>query len=379
MRILITPDWYPWPEQPLLGVFCREHARAVSRVADVVVLTWRRDDALRVPFRLETATEDGLRTFRVRYAGTRIPRTGLACKLAGSLRALRMLARDHWRPDVIHAHEYGAAPVALALGAAARAPTVLTEHYTGFALGTVPERERRRARWAFEHSRVVCPVSHELAGHLQDLAPRARFEPVPNVVDTETFAPINAARTTATPRLITVASLTPLKGQQHLIAAIARLRADGRDVPLDVVGDGPLRGDLERQVRERGVDDLVCFHGRKDKVDVANALGHADAFVLPSLWENLPCVLLEAMAVGLPTVATRVGGVPEILGPSHGVIVEPGSADALAAGVEELLSTLGGYDRDALRAQAIARFGYDAIAKRWADVYASASTPRPSR
>src|SRR5262245_58229037 len=173
MRVLLAPDWYPWPDQPLSGVFCREQARAVSLVADVAVLTWRRDDSLRQPFKLEDASEDGLRTLRVRYRRTRIPRTGLAFKLAGSLTAFGLLARRRWVPDVIHAHEYGAAPVALTLGALARAPTVMSEHFSGFALSTVPERERRRARWAFERSRIVCPVSRDLARHIQMLAPRA--------------------------------------------------------------------------------------------------------------------------------------------------------------------------------------------------------------
>jgi glycosyltransferase involved in cell wall biosynthesis len=379
VRVLITPDWYPWPEQPLLGVFCREQAQAVARVADVVVLTWRRDDSLRLPFTVEEANEDGLRTLRVRYTDTRIPRTGLACKLSGSLKALAMLARGRWRPDVIHAHEYGAAPVALALGALARAPTVMSEHYSGFALGTLPEREWRRARWAFERSRIVCPVSRDLARHVKALAPRARVDPVPNVVDTETFAPDGAASERGCPRLITVGSLVPIKGHEHLIAALAKLREIGRDVPLEIVGDGPLRGDLDRLVREHGVGDLVHFRGRKEKHEVADALRRADAFVLPSLWENLPCALLEAMSVGLPTVATRVGGVPEILGPEQGIVVEPGSSEALACGIGRLLSRLGTYSRDALRANAIAGFGYEAIAKRWTDVYAAASTPESSR
>jgi glycosyltransferase involved in cell wall biosynthesis len=374
LRVLFTPDWYPWPEQPLSGVFCREQAHAVSRVAEVAVLTWRRDDRLRVPFTLEDAHEDGLRTLRVRYARTRIPRTGLAFKLAGSLKAIGGLARDRWLPDVIHAHEYGAAPVALTLGALARAPTVMSEHYSGFALGTVPERERRRARWAFERSRIVCPVSHNLARHIQTLAPRARVEPVPNVVDTETFAPGRASCRAESPRLITVGSLVPIKGHEHLVEAIAQLRETGRDVPLDVVGDGPLRADLAQLARERGVDDLVCFHGRKEKAEVADAMRRADAFVLSSLWENLPCVVLEAMSVGLPIVATRVGGVPEVLAPEQGLMVEPGSSSAIADGVEQVLSRLGSYDREALRAKAITGFGYDAIARRWAKVYAAAST-----
>jgi glycosyltransferase involved in cell wall biosynthesis len=328
---------------------------------------------------LEDAREDGLRTLRVRYARTRIPRTGLAFKLAGSLKAFGVLARDRWVPDVIHAHEYGAAPVALTLGALARAPTVMSEHYSGFALGTVPERERRRARWAFERSRIVCPVSRDLARHIQMLAPRAKVEAVPNVVDTETFAPGLASGIPGSPRLITVGSLVPIKGHEHLIAAIAQLRRTGRAVTLDVVGDGPLRGDLERMARECEVADVVRFHGQKEKAQVAAAMQHADALVLSSLWENLPCVVLEAMSVGLPIVATGVGGVAEILGPEQGVVVAPGSSGAIAEGVEKVLSRLESYDRDALRATAIAQFGYSAIAKRWADVYATASTSGSSQ
>lgn len=376
MRVLITPDWYPWAEQPLFGVFCREQAQAVSRVADVTVLTWRQDATLRVPFRLEEADEDGLRTLRVRYARMRLPRSGFASKLGGSLKALAALTRDRWAPDVVHAHEYGAASVALVLGTVTRAPTVISEHYSGFALGTLPERELRRARWAFERSRLVCPVSHDLARHVQALAPRATLEPVPNVVDTETFAPSGAARVAASPRLITVGSLVPIKGHENLIAALARLRQGGADVRLDVVGDGPLRGDLERRASELGVGDLVRFLGFKDKPGVAEALQRADAFVLPSLWENLPCVLLEALSVGLPIVATRVGGVPEVLDSRQGVIVEPGSSDALADGVEAVVARLDDYDRGALRAKAVAEFGYDAIGRRWAEIYASVSRRR---
>jgi glycosyltransferase involved in cell wall biosynthesis len=83
--------------------------------------------------------------------------------------------------------------------------------------------------------------------------------------------------------------------------------------------------------------------------------------------------------VGLPTVATRVGGVPEILGPELGVVVEPGSSKALADGLRDILSRLDNYDPNALRARAIGEFGYDAIGNRWTDVYAAASTPGSAR
>ena len=243
MRVLITPEWYPWPDRPIYGVFCREHAQAVARVEDVAVLTWRADPTLRVPFRLDVADEEGLWTFRLRFALARIPKATFAFKFSGCLMALAHMRRRGWAPDVIHAHQYVAAPVALRLGALARAPVIVTEHYSGF--GTLPEEERQRAKWAFERSSLVCPVSQELAQHIRAVAPRARIEPVPNVVDTDVFAPGAPRLPGIPPRLVTVGSLIERKGHRHLIAALARLRRDGLGLKLDVIGDGPLRADLE--------------------------------------------------------------------------------------------------------------------------------------
>jgi glycosyltransferase involved in cell wall biosynthesis len=236
----------------------------------------------------------------------------------------------------------------------------------------MPARERRRAKRAFERARFVCPVSRDLARHVQAVAPRATVEPVPNPVDADVFAPGASLAQANDPRLITVGSLVDVKGHRHLLEAIALLVRDGSRPTLDVVGDGPLRADLEAQARELGIDELVRFAGRKDKPDVAAALRSADLFVLPSLWENLPCALLEALSTGLPVVATRVGGVPEVLDEGDGILVEPGSAEALADALTRMAADHLRYDGRRLRAKAVAGFGYDAIAQRWAGLYASA-------
>jgi glycosyltransferase involved in cell wall biosynthesis len=373
MRVLITPEWYPWPDRPLYGVFCREQARAASRLMDVRVLTWRLDPTLRAPFHIEEGDEDGLRTVRVAFARGRIPKSASAFKLAGCVTALARMWSRGWTPDVIHAHQYVAGPVAFSLGQLAGAPVIFTEHYSGFS--SLPDREQRRAKWAFERARLVCPVSEELAEHVRAAAPRARLEPVPNVVDTDVFAPASPRQLGTRVRLITVASLIERKGHRYLFAALGRLRQAGTELGLDVIGDGPLRLDLEKLADDLGVGDLVSFQGGKDKMAVAAALRRADVFVLPSLAENLPCALLEAMATGLPVVATGVGGIPEVVGSGQGILVAPGSADALADALGQIVTSIGDYDPDQVRAIAVSRFGHDAIARRWAEVYAAAGAP----
>lgn len=143
-------------------------------------------------------------------------------------------------------------------------------------------------------------MSRELAGHVRAVASGARLEPVPNVVDPDVFAPGPARRSGGVPRLVTVGSLIERKGHRHLIVALARLRERGCRLTLDLIGDGPLRQDLERLAHDLGVADAISFLGAQPKTAVAAAMRRADAFVLASLWENLPCAVLEAMSTGLP-------------------------------------------------------------------------------
>ena len=373
MRVLITPEWYPWPDRPVYGVFCREQAQAVARIEDVVVLTWRVDPTLRVPFRLEMADEEGLYTIRVHVARPPVAKANFGFRLTGCMAALAHLRGRGWAPDVIHAHHYVAGRVALSLGALTGTPVIFSEHYSGFALGTLSQRERRRAKWAFERASLVCPVSRDLTRHVQAVAPAANLEPIPNVVDTDVFALGAASGPDSPPRLVTVGSLVEIKGHRHLITALAGLRECGRSVTLDVIGDGPLRPELEQLARDSGVDDLIRFRGLRPKEGVAAALRGADVFVLASLWETLSCAVLEAMSTGLPIVATRVGGLPEVVGRREGILVAPGSSDALLDGFGEMVRTVADYDRAHLHAKAVEGFGYAAIASRWANVYASAA------
>ena len=376
MRILVTPEWYPSEDRPYFGQFCRDQARAAATEHDVVVLTWRVDKSLRAPFRVDETAEDGLRTFRVRFGHVGIQKVDGAGKLAGCLTVLGKLRRTGWAPDLIHAHEYEAGRTALMLSRPARAPVVVSEHWSGFAVGTLPAHDRDRARRVFERAAVVCPVSHDLGQRLRQIAPVARFVTVPNAVDTAIFRPDGDAATRQKRgrplRLVTVASLVEVKGHRFLLEALALLAHD-HDVELDLVGDGPLKNEIADQARSLGLNGRLRLHGAQPRSAVAARLREADVFVLPSLWENMPCALLEALACGLPAVATHVGDIPKLIDADAGVVVAPRSAQELAKGIAEVAARLDRFDRAEQDSRAEAAYGFAAVGRRWTEVYTTAS------
>jgi peptidoglycan/xylan/chitin deacetylase (PgdA/CDA1 family) len=146
-------------------------------------------------------------------------------------------------------------------------------------------------------------------------------------------APIPEAR-----RLVCVARLAPEKGHLPLLHAVGHLRDAGRTFELVLVGEGPMRTALEGLARRLGIDGLVRFTGWQDNAGVIRELLASRALVLPSFSEGLPVVLMEALALGRPCIATQITGVPELVEPGvTGWLVPAGSDRALATRMAEAL------------------------------------------
>jgi glycosyltransferase involved in cell wall biosynthesis len=143
------------------------------------------------------------------------------------------------------------------------------------------------------------------------------------------------------------------------------------------VGDGPARPALEALAADLRLNGAVGFLGMRDHAAVAELMRGADLLVLPSLAENLPTVVLEAQACGLPVVATDVGGTREALDPTAGRLVAPGDDEALAGAIGAVLAA--DHDREAIAARAHARYGYEAVAERWEATYRELLAARERR
>ena len=373
LKVLFVAGWYPSEKNPVAGVFVREHAKAVSLYNEVVVLYSEGiDRSVRSIYHIEDNMEDGLRTLRIRYRKSPIPKTSYFIYLWSMFAAFRKLIRDGFKPDVIHAHVYSAGVPAVLLGKRYDIPVVVTEHSSEFPRRRINRINRLKAKFAFENASIVCPVSENLKRHIESYGIRAQFQVVPNVVDTSLFSPNNSASNEVQEerkRILLVALLSPVKGVPCLLEALASLKEKRTDFVLDIVGDGPIRPAYEEMAHALGLSDVICFHGLKTKTGVAAFMEQSDFFVLPSKWENLPCVLIEAMACGLPIVATKVGGISEMISKKVGVLVPPKDVEALAEAIDYMLDHYQEYASEEIVRYVKTRYSYEAVGERWDRIY----------
>ena len=380
LRVLYLTTLYPRPTDPGEGPFVRAHARAVAPHADVAVIHLDRAAGSHGLSELERIrTEEPPPAWRLRYRRFGAPLSQLAF-FAGPIAAYRRLRADGFEPDVIHAHSFLSALPALTLGRLFGKPVAYTEHWTVFASENPSELSvgmERLARLALRHADAVLPVSEDLRRSLARLEPRARFEVVPNVVDETVFHPADTTENGSPPQLLTVSRLDDgHKGVDVLLEALARIEVPAR---LDVVGQGRRRAEYEALAERLGVSDRVRFVGSESQAKVAARMRTADLFVLASRYENNPVAVLEAIASGLPVVATRVGGVPEILDESNGLLAAPEDPESLAACIDEALARRDRFDSDEIVRRARARYGQAAIGARLAAVYADLATSASAR
>jgi glycosyltransferase involved in cell wall biosynthesis len=251
------------------------------------------------------------------------------------------LARAAVRAGVDHVHAHFASHPATAAWVVQRLtgiPFSFTAHANDlFVAPVLLERKCADARF-------VAAISDYNRRYLVERCPSARVEVVHCGVDVGRL-PWRDLGGRAAERMLCVASLQEKKGHADLVDALALLAERRPDVELQLVGEGPERERIERRARERGVEARIELLGALPAEEVRGRLERARAFALPAVrlasgrMEGIPVALMEAMAEGVPVVATRLSGIPELVQDGvTGLLVEPHDPEALAAALERLLS-----------------------------------------
>ncbi|MFH0765206.1 MAG: glycosyltransferase [Calditrichota bacterium] len=369
MKILLLTAWYPSASCPVEGVFVREQARVIARNHEVHVVAFYLQD--RTPY-IEESIEEGLTVTRIWQRQPSWPaKVRYLWRIWKLTRRIQNIIRAWGCPDIIHAHTYQAGVPAVWLGRRNRLPVVITEHWSGFARGQLTYMEKLKARYAFSRADLVMPVSDYLKRAIESYGLRAHFQVAHNVADIKLFYPPDDSAGTSSPKLklLNVAVQIPVKNIPILLNAARLLKSEGVPFNLDIVGDGPQLNEYKKLAGALKISEQVKFWGYQTKDQIAILMRQADLFILPSQVEMLPCALIEAMASGLPAVASRVGGIPELVTEHTGTLVSPNDPEALKEGILRAWKKRGEFDRQAIARQARDRFSQEAVGKILDEVY----------
>lgn len=389
IRTLLFSTLYPSSARPGHGIFVETRLRellADGRVQSRVIapVPWlpsrlpRHGEWARMACTPTRETRHGIDVLHPRYLV--LPKVGMTIApfllALGARRAVQALIDGGFDFDLIDAHYYYPDGVAAALLARWFAkPLVITARGSDVNLIGNYRLPRCLMAYASRHASATVAVSRALADRMAEIgAASARLQVLRNGVDTRAFHPVPQAQArlrlglAGDPLLLAVGNLVPAKRVDWAIEALALLRQRHPRAQLVVVGDGPERAELAARAQSLGLADAVRMVGAVPQAELPAWYSAADLLVLASSREGWPNVLLEAMACGTPVVASRVGGVAEVIASDAvGLAVRLEAPTDLAAAIERTLHFR--FDRKRVREYAEG-MGWAAVTQGQVDLFA---------
>lgn len=374
MRILILSECYPEKEKPQYGIFIKQQADELrKRGHEIEVLIPRRAKKHEKTHRIDAAGSDEV-VYQMGYTSFRYDLFPVTADRAAYQEISELVSAGF---DLVAVHITSDIILKMAMLACRKKQIPVVAHYHGLNVWKEfttahPLREacyaNRRKRFLANISAIV-GVSDKVSNTVRERISEVPVFTVYNGVDCRLF---QMKETLPGPfRVIGVGNLIPIKGFCHLIKAFSEFYKEAKDAELHLIGEGVQRPELERLVREYNAEDAVTFHGKLPYDEVAKQMAGSDLFILPSYYEALGCVYLEAMACGLPAVGVKGMGIDEIIEDGvNGYTVPPHDEKALTQVMRTLYEDRALLKKMGENARKTAeRYSWDASAKMLEKVY----------
>lgn len=362
MKILVAGPGCDSRDKHEVNIFALDQARALRAAGhDVRFAAVDTRSIRRVrPWGFDTYTLEDIPVYYGAIPCGALPPAFL--KLAGCLTAsgiCRTMENDGWKPDIIHQH-FGFDFAAMA--EREDIPFVFTEH-SSHHNRPLPPKKAERLKREYERCAAVLAVSRALAENMRGNT-GVEAAVVPNIVDTAQFAPRSVRHEHFT--FVSTGNLLPVKNMAGLLRAFSRLEGEPE---LIVFGSGSESGALRALCAELRLEERVSFRGHCPRKELAEAYAAADCFVLASRSETFGVAYIEAMAAGLPVIATRCGGPEDFITEKNGIMVPVDDERALTAAMERMIHCRAAYDGAAISADICRRFAPETVAAQLTEIY----------
>lgn len=369
LHILFIASWYPNKKIPDNGDFVQRHAKAISHFCKVSVLHVTSDKHLKKSFEI-AYKEDGNVTETIVYYK---PSKLLKLKKyydAFHLGLKQILKRG--AIDLIHLNVMSPGGLAaVKIKKQLQVPLVITEHWTAF-LDTDPTPmrwlDKKVIQTTLSHCDILTPVSIDLGNAIKKWQPDLKIEVVPNVVDTRLFK-FKEKSTHETFHLIHVSTLNnQQKNITGLLKAFKHAYEKDNRLKLTLIGKN-IEAEYLQYIETHKLQHAIAFIAHLPHPQIAEKLQEADGFVLFSNYENLPCVIVEALACGLPVISTEVGGISEMINDTNGILIEAKNEKQLTTAILKLKSTYHQFDLNKISLEAKEKYDFLTVGKQYINIY----------
>lgn len=378
--VLLVARGYPNERYSMNGIFEFDQARALSEAGQKVVFVavdlrslrrWRK-------WGVEHFIKDGVEVYAVNIPLGRVPHSILLSAGKLGLRALyRLIQREHGCPDIVHAHFLDIAEIALTLKTKLKATKfVVTEHWSllNEKYSTFPKWVKDCAYHIYDqYDKVIC-VSPMLANSIKTLFKIKNVVVIPNMIDPLFLSGARILHETF--EFIFVGEIDVRKCPLECIQAFYNAfhennftTTKGHKIRLRLIGNGPLFHECQERIRELKLENNVCMMGQMTRDRIADILRASDCFVLPSKSETFGVVYVEAMACGLPVIATKCGGPEFFVNDENGLLIQANAQGQLVRAMRAMVNDIKKYDHISIMMKTKDNFSPVVIANKLVKLY----------
>ena len=380
LDVLWLASWYPNRLDKFEGDFIQRHARAVAIFCKVFVIYIKKDTNMAAGTVSTELSSTGNLTEKIIYYHPAETGIKIIDRVLSHWKFMKLYKKAvtefiavNGKPANVHVHiAMKAGLVALWLKKKWGLPYILTEHWTGYFPDSKPSLDdynwyyKKLIKTVLKKADLVLPVTFNLGETITKNIINIPFEVIPNVVDIDLFyyKPVVSAKF----KFVHISYMNHQKNPEGILFAAKQLKEKGYDFEILLIGNNA-HWLLELANSYSLTNETIKFIDVVSYSDVAMHMQAASAFLLFSRFENLPCVILEALCCGLPVISTNVGGISEVVNKENGVLVENENITELADAMQEVMENYPVYNKKNIADNAVEKFNYTTVGAQYLETY----------
>lgn len=370
---MIVARGYPTDKYKMNGNFEFDQAKALVRAGCKVVFAaidvrsirrWRK-------WGIEKKKIDGVEIYAINIPLGNVPKIIFGnIAFLGLKMIYKKILNEIGKPDIVHAHFLGSAYLSAKLLNNSETPLVITEHSSLMNQNEISTRLLQKASYSYNKANQVIAVSHHLANNIGS---KLNIKPIviPNVVDLDSFEYVERNKPKDFFSFVSTGHLLPNKNMSLLIESFTEAFKENNKVTLYIFGEGSERQKLENIIQVNNMNDQIHLMGVKVRKEIAKKMSESNCFVLASKKETFGVAYIEAMAMGLPVIATKCGGPEDFVNNKNGLLINVDDKNELMQAMKYMYQNSSNYISIEIANSVKMKFGEAMISNQLINIYQS--------